>query len=403
MGMTRKPWSRALFAAAALAVSALVPSALPSEAHTPSTCTVSSTDLAIDAEEQKLLDLINQYRQANGLNRLFFQHDVVRAASWLSRDMATNNYFRHIDSNGRTMAARLTWCGASYSNAAENIAAVYTTAQAVFDAWRASSGHNANMLRSGVGAAGIGRAHNASSTYGWYWTLDVTNTSVLNLAVGDVRVTEGNGGYGMASFPVTLSNPSSGTVSVAFTTSDSTATQPGDYTARSGTLSFAPGVVRNVVHVPIRGDTADEVAETFRVNLSSPAGAVISDGVGVGTIVDDDPSSGLRLTIGNVAVNEGDSTARTVHLNFRLSAPAASAVSVNYATADHTATQPADYRARTGTVTFDPGVTSRVVEVTLVPDIAAEANESFLVRLSGATGGATIATGTGVVTIRNDD
>jgi uncharacterized protein YkwD len=143
-------------------------------------CPVSSQDQAIDAQERALLDLVNQYRVANGLNALAFQTRVTRAASWFSRDMATKNYFPpdHVDSNGRAINQRLTWCGSKFTNWAENIYAGSPDAQTVFDAWKASSIHNANMLRTGVTAAGIARAYNAGSTYGWYWTLDLTNTTV---------------------------------------------------------------------------------------------------------------------------------------------------------------------------------------------------------------------------------
>ena len=106
---------------------------------------------------------------------------ATRAAAWFSRDMASKNYFayNHVDSNGRSIDQRLSWCGVTYSNWAENIYAGSAEAQRVFDAWKASSGHNANMLRDGVTAAGIGRAYNAASTYGWYWTLDLTNSAAV--------------------------------------------------------------------------------------------------------------------------------------------------------------------------------------------------------------------------------
>lgn len=159
---------------AAVSLCTLVLFAAPAQAQT-STCTVSTTDQAIDAEEQRLLYLINQYRTANGRNALAWRSSNIRAAAWHSRDMATKNRFSHIDSNGRGMAARLTWCGVAYTSAAENIAAGYSTAQGVFNAWKASYGHNANMLRTGVSYAGIGRAYNATSTYKWYWTFVVTN------------------------------------------------------------------------------------------------------------------------------------------------------------------------------------------------------------------------------------
>ena len=148
-------------------------------AQTTSTCTVTTSDQAVDAEEQALLGLVNQYRTANGRPPLAFHSGVTKAAAWFSRDMATKNYFPadHVDSNGRAPNARLSWCGVSYGNWAENIYAGTPDAQSTFDAWRNSSIHNANMLRPGVTSAGIARAYQAGSTYGWYWTLDVTDSA----------------------------------------------------------------------------------------------------------------------------------------------------------------------------------------------------------------------------------
>ncbi len=54
------------------------------------------------------MDLINPYRRANGKSALAFHPDVNRAAAWLSRDMANNNYFSHTNSNNRGMSSRLT-------------------------------------------------------------------------------------------------------------------------------------------------------------------------------------------------------------------------------------------------------------------------------------------------------
>ena len=157
-------------------VASLGPSA---GAQVATACPVSSEDQAVDSQEQSLLNLINQYRQQNGKNVLTMHTTVTRAAAWFSRDMATKNYFpaNHVDSNGRTIDQRLTWCGVSFTNWAENIYAGTADAQSVFNAWRNSSTHNANMLRDGVTSAGIARAYGAATTYGWYWTLDLTNSS----------------------------------------------------------------------------------------------------------------------------------------------------------------------------------------------------------------------------------
>ncbi len=176
--MTRTRRCAPLIATVAVVLAMLAWPSSPVGAQTPA-CPVSAEDQAIDAQEQALLGLINQYRQSYGKPALAMHSGVTRAAAWFSRDMATKNYFpyNHVDSNGRTVDQRLAWCGVTFSNWAENIYAGSGEAQRVFDAWRTSSGHNANLLRDGVTSAGIARAYNSASTYKWYWTLDLTNSA----------------------------------------------------------------------------------------------------------------------------------------------------------------------------------------------------------------------------------
>jgi uncharacterized protein YkwD len=167
-----------LCAIATILFAALAWTESPASAQT-ADCAVSTSDQSVDVEEQNLLVLINQYRQNNAKNALAMEPSVTRAAAWFSRDMATKNYFPydHVDSNGRGISQRLSWCGVGYSNWAENIYAGSPDAQSVFNAWKASSSHNTNMLREGITAAGIARAYGTGTTYGWYWTLDLTNTA----------------------------------------------------------------------------------------------------------------------------------------------------------------------------------------------------------------------------------
>jgi len=179
----------------------------------------------VNSQEQALLNLINQYRQANGKRALAMHSGVTRAAAWFSRDMATRNYFayNHVDANGRTIDQRLRWCGVTFSNWAENIYAGSSEAQRVFDAWRASSGHNANMLRDGVTSAGIARAYGSGSTYGWYWTLDVTNTAVTTTTTTTASTTT-TGPTTTTTRPVTTTTTAPTTTT---TTAPSTAPAPG--------------------------------------------------------------------------------------------------------------------------------------------------------------------------------
>lgn len=108
------------------------------------------------------------------------------------------------------------------------------------------------------------------------------------LSITDQSVIEGNTLTSKATFTVKLSSASSFPITVHFSTANDTATVPNDYTAVSGTLSFAPGVTSKTISVQVKGDTQPEANETFKINLSAPTNATIIDGLGVGTILNDD-------------------------------------------------------------------------------------------------------------------
>ena len=102
------------------------------------------------------------------------------------------------------------------------------------------------------------------------------------LAVADAQVQEA--ANATLAFAVTLSRAPSGTVTVDYATSDGTATAGSDYTAASGTLTFAAGETEKTVSVPVLDDAHDEGSETLTLTLSNPAGAYLADGTATGTI-----------------------------------------------------------------------------------------------------------------------
>ncbi len=108
------------------------------------------------------------------------------------------------------------------------------------------------------------------------------------------------------------------------------------------------------------------------------------------------------ISISDVSMNEGISG--TTAFNFNVTIPSASSqtVTVNYATSDGTATAGSDYAANSGTLTFNPGETSKTITVLVNGDSTIEPNENFTVNLSGAVN-ETIADNQGVGTIVNDD
>lgn len=108
------------------------------------------------------------------------------------------------------------------------------------------------------------------------------------VSIADTSKTEGTGRDSSMRFKVTLSQPSAGTVTVAYATANGTAIAPADYMAKSGTLTFSAGQTSARIGIRIKGDSLNEPNETFSVLLSNPSGATIADGTGVGTILDDD-------------------------------------------------------------------------------------------------------------------
>jgi uncharacterized repeat protein (TIGR02543 family) len=112
--------------------------------------------------------------------------------------------------------------------------------------------------------------------------------------ISDVSLEEGDSGTTDFVFTVTLSEASPDTVEVGYVTADSTATVAGnDYIAATGTLVFVPGDVEETFTVQVVGDTDNEPDEIFQVRLVDPDGIVLVDGLGLGTIVNDDAASAV--------------------------------------------------------------------------------------------------------------
>src|SRR6266542_5884151 len=147
------------------------------------------------------------------------------------------------------------------------------------------------------------------------------------------------------------------------------------------------------------------------VELTDPTNAFVADARGVGTILDDEPTSSIPFYVSGLEGNTGTTAFNfTVTLSGVYDAP----VTVDYATADLTpdeeywygltaATAGVDYTATSGTLTFAPGQTTKTFTVVINGDKKKEANESFYVLLSGASSNALISNAYGWGTILNDD
>ncbi|TAG83022.1 MAG: hypothetical protein EAZ21_02290 [Betaproteobacteria bacterium] len=230
----------------------------------------------------------------------------------------------------------------------------------------------------------------------------ILNDDLPNLTINDVTLNEGNAGITNFTFTVSLSAPAGpGGVTFDIATANGSATAGVDYVAQSLTAQTIPaGSSTYTFTVLVNGDTLNEPNETFFVNVTGVTGAVVVDGQGVGTITNDDPLP--SLSINDVTVTEGNSATTNAVFTVTLSAASGQTVAVNYATADGTATQPADYTSTSGTLTFTPGQTTRTITVPVIGDTVPEVNETFFVNLSGPVN-ATISDNQGVGTISNDD
>jgi hypothetical protein len=161
------------------------------------------------------------------------------------------------------------------------------------------------------------------------------------------------------------------------------------------TLPFANTQTLQSVSVTTVDDTAVESAENFTMNLSSPTGgAAIGTGAATGTINDND--SAPTLSISDAEGTEGGT------LTFIVTKTGSASATVNYATSNGSAVAPGDYGAASGTLNFAATDATKTITIGLGGGTQVEADESFTITLSGASG-ATITDAQGVGTISDDD
>jgi subtilisin family serine protease/subtilisin-like proprotein convertase family protein len=229
----------------------------------------------------------------------------------------------------------------------------------------------------------------------------ITDDDLLpGVAVADMSIAEGNSGARSITFTISLSAASGRTVQVQYATADDTATAGGDYVGRSGTLTFYAGYTSQTINVTVNGDTTAESNEALLFNLTSASNATLDDGQGVGTIGNDDPLP--ALSINDAKITEGNAGTKNLTFSVTMSAASTNPVTIDYATLPGTATPGGDFTAANGTLTFNPGQSTKTINVVLAGDTLSEPDENFLVSLTNPAG-AVILDGEGTGTIQNDD
>ncbi len=261
-----------------------------------------------------------------------------------------------------------------------------------FDDTTVTNGTNYFYKASAVNSIGEGAQSN-----------EVSARPTPSISINDVSAFETNSGQTDFNFTVSLSSASSQTVTVAYATQDGTATTAGsDYASASNTLTFTAGQTSKTVTVKVNGDTTFEPDEGFTVNLSSPTNSSIADGAGLGTVRNED--SQPQISISDVAAAETNSGTTNFTFTASLSNPSSQTVTVSRATQDGSATSAdSDYTSQSAsTLSFAPGQTQVQTTIAVTGDAKFEPDETFDVNLTSPSN-ATIADGTGVGTIQNDD
>lgn len=226
--------------------------------------------------------------------------------------------------------------------------------------------------------------------------IDPTENPYLN--VSDATVTEGGGGAATAVFNVTLSSASANPVTFKYETQNGSATAGVDYTLTNGTATIAAGQTSTQVSVPVKASSAFNSTRVFYLNASHLVNANAGTTQGVGTILNSNHEA--YLTVDDAEVTASTSSTSTLDFVVRLTSASTFPVTVDYGTADGSATAASGaYTPAYGTLTFSPGTTSQTVPVTVNSELSGAATQYMVLNLSNPSAGVGFARSSGTGTI----
>ena len=264
----------------------------------------------------------------------------------------------------------------------------------------ADEGNKVKVKASFTDNAGYAEGPLTSNAYPATGTIAPEPDPELSFANSNITVGEN---AGTATLTVELDRASTGTVTVGYATSDQTAQAGVDYTATSGTLTFAASETSKTITVPILNDTAYDPTERFRVTLSNASGATLPTSPWAQVIITNDDAV-PTASIANVTVGEG---AGTMTLTLALDRLSNRDIFYNTVTSDvsGTATVTDDYVGFTARgFTVPKGAMSATFDITLVDDSVDETDETIvIVWREGSSGNATPVSITFTGTITDND
>ena len=358
---------------------------------------VSLADLGVAGLQTNSWAELQATLRASGIGGIAFDASKLDRFKFVALDVAGQRVlFGHVDRGGWVVDASAPRALAANTDYELTLTLKGTTASLLINgAFALSFGYNGATVDGPVGV--LARAGTTSVDGFRIRTNDPVFAGVPRVSIGDVSVSEGTqAAPGTATLTLTLSQAAAVATSVAWRTVEGSAVAGADYVSRSGTATFAAGATTAQISVPLVGDSAGELDDTFHVVLSAPSGITIADDAGQVTIVNDDAA----FTIDDATVAEG---ASTVTVTVRRSGPTTGSATVVAATVAGSASAGSDYVHKTQTLTFAAGASTATFVVSIVNNTLAEPVESFTVVLSSPTGGATIADGTAVVTVNDND
>ena len=188
-------------------------------------------------------------------------------------------------------------------------------------------------------------------------------------------------------------------ITVDYLTVEGTATNGVDFTTTNGTVTFAAGVASKTITVPLLNDTSIDGDKELTVGLTNAVGAVLGATTN-STVTLRDTDSLITLLTNAVSVSEA---AGTTTMTVRRSGGLAGAATVQYATANGTATSGSDYTSKAGTLSFAAGETNKTVIIPILEDVVVDAAETFTFTLSNATGEGALGTAVATLTIVDND
>ena len=198
----------------------------------------------------------------------------------------------------------------------------------------------------------------------------------------DIVASNGSESSTPALLSVSLDMASVNTITVDYAVTGGTATGSGtDFTLAAGTLTFNPAETSKNISITVVNDTLDEDNESIQVTLSNPSNAALgTNTVHTYTINDDDLPPTVQF---DATSSNGPESTTPANLAVSLSTASGKTVTVDYMTIGGTATgSGTDYTLAAGTLTFNPGETSKNISPTIVDDASLESDETIIVDIN---------------------